>query len=62
MGIDELNPRQLAPSVGAASSNVAIVMAPSHAIFESSASENHLLFGTIDFTVHSLQFAWPSIP
>src|SRR4051812_44840671 len=53
MGIDESNPRQLASSVGTGDDDRAIVMAPSTMIFDSSVVENHLLFGTIDFIVHS---------
>ena len=53
MGIDEIKPRQLAPSVGIGAADCAVVTVPTRAIYNSSAKENHLLFGTFDFTAHS---------
>jgi hypothetical protein len=53
MGIDELKPRQLAPSVGSGGAGCAIVTVPTKAIYNSSATESHLLFGAFDFTAHS---------
>src|SRR4051812_34031578 len=53
MSIDEIEPRQLAPSVGTGDADCAIVTVPYGAIYNSSAMENHILFGTFDFTAHS---------
>ena len=53
MGIDELNPRQLAPSVGIGSADVAASLAPSTAIYNSATAEIRQLFGAFDFTVHT---------
>ena len=53
MGIDELNPRQLAPSVGTGSADVAASSAPSNAIYNSTIAEIRQLFGAFDFTVHT---------
>src|SRR3954463_15046359 len=53
MGIDEIDPRQLAPSVGNGGADCAIMTVPTKAIYNSSATESHLLFGAFDFTVHS---------
>src|SRR4051812_35255493 len=53
MGIDEIEPRQLVPSVGIGDADYAIVTVPSKAIYNSSATESHLLFGAFDFITHS---------
>ena len=53
MGIDEIKPRQLAPSVGIGAADCAIVTVPTRSIYNSAATENHLLFGAFDFTAHS---------
>ena len=53
MGIDKIKPRQFAPSVGTGGADCAIVMVPTKAIYNSSATESHLLFGDFDFTAHS---------
>jgi hypothetical protein len=53
MGIDEIKPRQLAPSVGTGDADCAIVTVPTRAIYNSAATESHLLFGAFDFTAHS---------
>src|SRR4051812_28578849 len=53
MGIDEIEPHQLAPSVGIGGTDCAIVTVPSEEIYNSSATESHLLCGTFDFTAHS---------
>ena len=53
MGIDEIKPRQLAPSVGTGDADCAIVTVPTQAIYNSTATESHLLFGAFDFTAHS---------
>src|SRR4051812_26668051 len=53
MGIDEIKPRQLASSVGTGGADCAIMMVPTKAIYNSSATESHLLFGAFDFTAHS---------
>src|SRR3954467_9623728 len=53
MGIDEIKPCQLAPSVGIGGSDCAIVTVPTKAIYNSSVTESHLLFGTSEFTAHS---------
>src|SRR4051812_49228067 len=53
MGIDEIEPRQLALSVGNGDADCAVVTVPSRAIYNSSATESHLLFGAFDFTTHS---------
>ena len=53
MGIDEIKPRQLAPSVGIEAADCAIVTVPTRSIYNSAATENHLLFGTFDFTAQS---------
>ena len=53
MGIDEIEPHQLAPSVGTRDADCVIEMVPSGAIYYSSTTENHFLFGTFDFTAHS---------
>ena len=53
MSIDEINPRQLAPSVGNGDANFAVVMVPSGEIYNSSATESHLLFSAFDITTHS---------
>src|SRR4051812_37919990 len=53
MGIDEIEPRQLAPSVGNRDTDRAVVTVPSGAIYNSSATESHLLFSIFDFTAHS---------
>src|SRR4051812_4361553 len=53
MGIDEIKPRQLAPSVGIGGADCAIVTVSTKAIYNSSATESHLLFGAFDFTAHS---------
>ena len=52
MGIDELNPRQLAPSVGSGSADAAASSAPSNAIYNSATAEIFQIFGAFDFTVH----------
>src|SRR3954467_10945799 len=54
MGIDEIDPRQLAPSVGIGGVDCATVTVPTKAIYNSSVTESHLLFGAFDFTAHSL--------
>ena len=53
MGIDELNPRQLAPSVGIGSADVVASLAPSTAIYNSAIAGIRQLFGAFDFTVHT---------
>src|SRR4051812_14131007 len=53
MGINESKPRQLAPSVGTGGADCAIVTVPTKAIYNSSVTESHLLFGAFDFTAHS---------
>src|SRR4051812_20335351 len=53
MGINESKPHQLASSVGIGGADCAIVTVPTKAIYNSSATESHLLFGTFDFTAHS---------
>ena len=53
MGIDEIKPRQLAPSVGSEDADRAVVTVPSGAICDSLTTESHLLFGAFDFTAHS---------
>src|SRR3954467_14270203 len=53
MGIDEIDPRQLVPSVGIGDADCAIVTVPTRAIYNSAATESHLLFGAFDFTAHS---------
>ena len=53
MGIDEIKPRQLAPSVGTRDADCAVVMVPTRSIYNSAATESHLLFGAFDFTAHS---------
>ena len=53
MGIDEIKPRQLAPSVGNGAADCAIMTVPTRSIYNSAATENHLLFGAFDFTAHS---------
>ena len=53
MGIDEIKPRQLAPSVGTGGADCAIVTVPTKAIYNSVAMESHLLFGAFDFIAHS---------
>src|SRR3954471_22544080 len=53
MGIDEIKPRQLAPSVGTRDADCAIVTVPTRSIYNSAATESHLLFGAFDFTAHS---------
>src|SRR4051812_1716554 len=53
MGIDEIKPCQLAPSVGTGDADCAIVTVPTRAIYNSAAMESHLLFGAFDFTAHS---------
>ena len=53
MGIDELNPRQLASSVGIGSADVAASSAPSTAIYNSATVEIHQFFGAFDLTAHS---------
>src|SRR3954471_382966 len=53
MGIDEIKPRQLASSVGTGDADCAIVAVPTRAIYNSVATESHLLFGAFDFTAHS---------
>src|SRR3954462_5782637 len=53
MGIDEIKPRQLAPSVGIGGADCVIVTVPTKAIYNSAAMESHLLFGAFDFTAHS---------
>ena len=53
MGIDELNPRQLAPSVEIGSVDVAASLAPSNAIYNSATVEIRQLFGAFDFTLHT---------
>src|SRR3954465_15440519 len=52
MGIDEIKPRQLAPSVGTRGADCAIVTVPTKAIYNSSTTESHLLFCAFDFTAH----------
>jgi len=52
MGIDELNPRQLAPSVGIGSVDVAAFSVPSTAMYNSATTEIRQLFSAFDFTVH----------
>src|SRR4051812_5479734 len=53
MGIDEIKPRQLAPSVGIGAADCAVVTVPTRSIYNSAATESHLLFGAFDFTAHS---------
>src|SRR3954464_10159858 len=53
MSIDEIKPRQLAPSVGIGAADCAVVTVPTRSIYNSAATENHLLFGAFDFTAHS---------
>ena len=53
MGIDEIKPRQLAPSVGTRDADCAIVTVPTRSIYNSAATESQLLFGAFDFTAHS---------
>ena len=53
MGIDEIKPRQLAPSVGVGAADCAVVTLSTRSIYNSAATENHLLFGAFDFTAHS---------
>src|SRR3954463_13731178 len=53
MGIDEIKPRQLATSVGSGDADCAIVTVPTRSIYNSAATESHLLFGAFDFTAHS---------
>src|SRR3954467_9675939 len=53
MGIDEIKPRQLAPSMGTGDADCAIVTVPTRSIYNSAATESHLLFGAFDFTAHS---------
>src|SRR3954469_24833359 len=53
MGIDEIKPRQLAPSVGIGGADCAIVTVPTRSIYNSAATESHLLFGAFDFPAHS---------
>ena len=53
MGIDEIKPRQLAPSVGIGAADCAVMTVPTRSIYNSAATENHLLFGAFDFTAHS---------
>src|SRR4051812_43534999 len=53
MGINDSNPRQLASSFGSGDADRAVVTIPSGAIYDSSATESHLLFGAFDFTAHS---------
>jgi len=45
MGIDEIKPRQLAPSVGTGDADCAIVTVPSAAIYDSSAPAEQFCFG-----------------
>src|SRR4051812_16082186 len=53
MGIDEIKPCQLAPTVGTGDADCAIVTVPTRAIYNSAATESHLLFGAFNFTAHS---------
>src|SRR4051812_25976862 len=53
MGIDEIKPRQLAPSVGTGDADCVIVMVPTRAIYNSAVTESHLHFGAFDFTALS---------
>src|SRR3954464_5575483 len=53
MGIDEIKPRQLAPSVGIGAADCAVVTVPTRSIYNSAATERYLLFGAFDFTAHS---------
>src|SRR4051812_31604142 len=53
MGIDEIKPRQLAPSVGTGDADCAVVTVPIRSIYNSAATESHLLFVAFDFTAHS---------
>ena len=53
MGIDEIKPHQLVPSVGTGDADCAIMTVPTKAIYNSAATESHLLFGAFDFTAHS---------
>src|SRR3954464_3985049 len=53
MGIDEVKPRQLAPSVGIGAADCAVVTVPTRSIYNSTTTENHLLFGAFDFTAPS---------
>src|SRR3954462_8349090 len=53
MGIDEIKPRQLAPSVGTGDADCAIVTVLTRTIYNSAATGSHLLFGAFDFTAHS---------
>src|SRR3954466_6086460 len=53
MGIDEIKPRQLAPSMGTGDADCAIVTVPTRAIYNSAATKSHLLFDAFDFTAHS---------
>ena len=53
MGIDEIKPRQLAPSVGIGGTDCAIVTVPTKTIYNSLATKSHLLFRAFNFTAHS---------
>src|SRR3954468_23984210 len=53
MGIDEIKPRQLAPSVGIGDADCAVVTVPTRMIYNSATTESHLLFGAFDFIAHS---------
>src|SRR3954463_8265763 len=53
MGIDEIEPRQLATFVGSGGVDRAVMTVPSGSIYNSSATESHLLLGAFDFTSHS---------
>jgi len=53
MGIDELNPRQLTPSVEIGNADVVASSAPSTVIYNSATTEIRQLFGVFDFTVHT---------
>src|SRR3954470_12742669 len=44
----------MAPFVGTGDADCAIVTVPTKAIYNSAATESHLLFGAFDFTAHSL--------
>jgi hypothetical protein len=54
VGIDEIAPRQLAPSVGTAGAGIASTMASTPAIYDSSTAEESIYFSPFCFTPHSL--------
>src|SRR3954465_14611228 len=53
MGIDEIKPRQLAPSVGTGGADCAIVTVPTKAIYNSAVTESHLLLRPFRVPPHS---------